>query len=113
MELTKEQMKIVGNMEVPEMMELVKSIIFNTDVKSDRDGLMFLKGVTAMYDFVQMRTANHWHGNPATDKICQIENDFATEMFEDAFMSLHPDGMYKWKEIGKLQNEINALKGKK
>ena len=71
----------------------------------------FEKGATAMFDYFMYWAANHYHGNPEIDKLCQKESDLVTELAEDALESVSLETLMKWKSITELQQEINRLRG--
>lgn len=72
----------------------------------------FDKGAMAMYDYFAFWTANHFHGNPELNRICQAENEMIQELAEDALESVSLESFNKWKTIVSLQKEINRLRAR-
>lgn len=70
----------------------------------------FRRGAKAMFDYVLYATANNWHGNPELNKKCDAENDFTNKLIVNALAEVSPEDELKWKNIVKLQQEINKLK---
>ncbi len=118
MKLIKEQRTEIDNMEISERVELIRDIFWN-GVKYNKDFTEvigfdsyettpenmehFLMGATAIFDVAQMSVANHWHGNPDTDKICQAENDFLLCVMESAFETINPSQMMVWKQLNEQE----------
>lgn len=44
----------------------------------------YRRGVMAMFDQLTYRAANHYHGNPEVNKICQKENELIWQWTMDA-----------------------------
>lgn len=112
--LTKEQQTEVDNMEIQERVELIREMFWNgvqfgesyKDIiepvpyeTTPENMEHFLMGATAMFDVAQMMTANHWHGDPETNKLCQMENDYVYRVMEVAFEEINPAKMMIWKEL--------------
>ena len=111
---TKEQKRQIDDMELERRVELIRGLFWN-DLKFNSDyteveGLedfrtspenseYFLMGATAMFDVALQMTANHWHGDPEVNKLCQMENDYVYNVMDIAFEKINPDKMAKWKEI--------------
>lgn len=70
----------------------------------------FGKGAKAVFDSIQMRAANHWHGNPKIDAQCQQENKLVCEWVQEAFEEVSPSGCAEWLKIGELLKENQSLK---
>jgi len=59
----------------------------------------FRKGAKAMFDFLLVRAANHYHGNPIVQKQCDYDNALVTEWAEDALESVSPDDAAEWRSV--------------
>lgn len=59
----------------------------------------FTQGAKAVFDALQMRAANHWHGNPEVDKVCQRENKLVLEWAEEALEEVSPESVAKWRSL--------------
>lgn len=116
--LTPEQKKLIDDMDVKDRVELVRTILWN-DIDILKEGYplvpstddveyeSFLKGALAMFDYAQMRAANHFH--PHYQKQCDIENDFLLDTMEDALMDISPSKVMEWHSICRLHARINEL----
>lgn len=65
----------------------------NTKVENMTD---FQKGARAFYDSLMFRSANHWHGRPEANKICEQENKLIQEWAEDALEEVSPQSYNDW-----------------
>ena len=59
----------------------------------------FNNGAKAMFDYVTGAIANHYHGKPEIQKLCDIENEYATEVIQDALEEVSPKSHTNWKSI--------------
>jgi hypothetical protein len=59
----------------------------------------FRKGARAMFDYIQFRVANHYHGRPEIDAICQKENAVLLDWIEDALDDVDPESLATWKSL--------------
>lgn len=66
-------------------------------------------GVLAFYNYILFATANHWHANKEVNDICNIENRYAEETAENAFMWLAPE---KFDEFEKMLEEARLKREK-
>lgn len=72
----------------------------------------FEKGAMEMFTYFTYWAANHYHGNPELDKICQAESEMVQELAEDALESVSLESFRRWKTIAELNQEINRLRAK-
>jgi len=70
----------------------------------------FRAGAKAMFDLFLYKAANNYHGNPQTQKICDIENRLLEEVAEDALESVDEFAYDEWKSITALLKENRLLK---
>lgn len=110
---TKEQMKQVENMDIKDIVQLVKYLLWNESKnESPEEFAHFMNGATAMFDYASEVSANHWHGDPNQDKYCQMENEYLMETMSGALSQINPDQMAKWVEIKDLFGKIRELETK-
>ena len=50
----------------------------------------FEKGAQAMFDYLTMRAANHYHGNPKVNEQCNKDNQLIWEWSMDALEEVAP-----------------------
>lgn len=60
----------------------------------------FKKGVRAVFDYLLIRIANNYHGNPQVQKMCAAENSLIKEWAEDALAEVSPEDHALWVSIG-------------
>ena len=77
-----------------------RKLLENTDFK---------QGAKAMFDFVQDKAANNWHGNEKINDGCRHENEIATSWIEEAFREVSPGDYSTWIDITTLQKRIREL----
>lgn len=113
---TKEQIQTLENLGIKERVQLARFVLWSTMYDKNElkettpEGMsMFLKGATAMFDYASMSSANHYHGDPRIDKVCQDENNYLMEVMEYALQEVNPEQMCKWVEINDLFKKINEL----
>ena len=71
----------------------------------------FKAGAKAMFDYFQFRIANHYHGNPKVDAICQKENQVLSEWILDALEEVNPEDAATWRSLDSMYAEgFNAGK---
>ena len=70
----------------------------------------FEKGAKAMFDYFAVWAANHYHGDPALEKLYQKENELILEVAEDALEDVSLKSCMDWKKISLLQKEIYYLR---
>lgn len=72
----------------------------------------FKAGARAMFDAAQMRAANHYHGRPEINKICDAENAYLLETMEDALDEVSPEDMSTWRSLTDMyQQGFTVSKG--
>lgn len=62
----------------------------------------FQKGVRAFYDYLARRAANHFHGNPLVNKICDQENELIMSWANDGLKEVDIESYNEWKKICEL-----------
>lgn len=62
----------------------------------------FRAGAKAMFDGLRTMTANHFHGDPEKDKLCQQENELFEEWIEDALEMISPRDVKKWRSLNDM-----------
>lgn len=61
--------------------------------------LEFKKGVRACFDYLLSRTANHYHGNPKLQEICDVENKIIEEWAIDMLEEVDSSSYREWRSI--------------
>ena len=69
----------------------------------------YTAGVKAMYDYLTYRAANNFHGNPETNKQCDIENEIIISWAGDALEECDEFAYDEWLKIKSLNDEIAEL----
>lgn len=60
----------------------------------------FQRGARAMFDALMTRAANNYHGNPAINDQCNLENKLVEEWAVDALEEIDPESHREWLSIG-------------
>lgn len=112
--LSKDQLDEIENMNISDRVTFIRDLLWNglyfnddyTEVRgledfgtSDKNMEHFLMGATAMFDFASMLAANHYHGHPDKNKVCEVENKYLMDVMESAFEYINPDLMVTWKKL--------------
>lgn len=64
----------------------------------------FRRGAKAMFDYMLMRAANHYHGNPTVQKQCDYDNALVKDWAEDALDAVSPDDSAEWRSVTDAYN---------
>lgn len=75
------------------------------DLDAAREAKAFKDGARAMFDFVQIASANNYSFNAAEDARREDVNVLARSMIEDAFECVSPDKMAEWRKCNELMDE--------
>lgn len=70
----------------------------------------FTKGTRAMFDYLYIRAANNYHGDPEINNICDKENEIILSWANDALEEVDINSFNTWKEINNLMQENHKLK---
>ena len=62
----------------------------------------FKAGAKAMFDYFQMRMANHWHARPAVQAMMDKENELLGEWILDALEEVSPETHATWVSLDKM-----------
>lgn len=62
----------------------------------------FKAGAKAIFDYFQMRMANHYHARPAVQAIMDKENEVLSEWILDALEEVSPETHATWVSLDKM-----------
>jgi hypothetical protein len=65
---------------------------------------IFRNGSKAMFDYLLMRTANHYHGNPEIQKQCDYDNELIEQWATDALESVSHEDAIEWRSVSDAYN---------
>lgn len=80
-----------------------------TDKPRLTDEAEFKRGVKAAFDWLMIRSANNYHGNPKIQARCDVENSWLTECARDMLEDLSPEDHNEWKKVTDLAKRVNKL----
>lgn len=76
------------------------------DSTENNDLSEFKRGVRAMFDYLSIRAANHWHGDKVIDAQCQKENDVVLEWAEDGLDELDDGAVAEWAALKDIKARL-------